>query len=51
MFCSARAARGAGKRGIALDLPGFGKPNKPNVEYTVELFAKIISDSEERFLN
>lgn len=35
-------ARETGKRGIALDLLGFGKSDKPDIEYTVALHYKIV---------
>jgi haloalkane dehalogenase len=35
-------ANAAEKRGIALDLLGFGKSDKPNVEYTLQLHTQIV---------
>lgn len=41
-------AKSTGKRGIALDLLGFGKSDKPAVEYTVDLHYKIVEGFIER---
>ena len=37
-----RVAQATGRRGIALDLLGFGKSDKPDVDYTLRLHERIV---------